>query len=113
MKTRVKSLVFASGLALVVLSLGTGSARAQSFSTFSSSSSSAGMNTGGFAGLAGFYQGYGARASSAPEAFSNPPLVSVPRPLTSYVPAYEGLMPFYGPKFTGGAYRPMAYYYQR
>ena len=46
-------------------------------------------------------------------AFTNPPPVFVPKVLTSYVPSYEGLQPFYGPKFAGGAYRPYAYYYQR
>ncbi len=71
------------------------------------------MNTGGFAGLAGFYQGYGYSPPGPPVAFSNPPLVLVPKVLTSYVPSYEGIQPFYGPRFTGGAYRPMAYYYQR
>lgn len=61
------------------------------------------MNTGGFAGLAGFYQGYGYSPPGPPVAFSNPPLVLVPKVLTSYVPSYEGIQPFYGPRFTGGA----------
>ena len=113
MKTRIKSLAFACGLAIMVFSWGTGSAHAQGFSTFSNSGTSAGMNTGGFAGLAGFYQGYGYQAGGAPVSFSNPPVVTVPKVLTSYVPSYEGIQPFYGPRFTGGAYRPMAYYYQR
>jgi hypothetical protein len=113
MKIRVKSLAFAFGLAVMVCSWSAGSARAQGFGSLSGSGVASGMNTGGFAGLAGFYQGYGYQAPSAPLAFTNPPPVTVPKVLTSYVPSYEGLQPFYGPKFAGGAYRPYAYYYSR
>lgn len=113
MKTRVKSLAIACGLALMVFSWGAGSAHAQGFSTFSGGGGSRGMNTGGFAGLTGFFQGYGYQPPPAPAGFSNPPNVLVPKILTSYVPSYEGLTPFYGPKFAGGAYRPYAYYYQQ
>ena len=48
MKTDVKSLAFACGLAMMVFSWGAGSARAQAFSSFTSSGVSAGMGTGGF-----------------------------------------------------------------
>ena len=113
MKTNVKSLAFACGVAMFVLSFGAGNARAQGFTTMGSSGGSAGVRTGGFAPLAGFSSAYGYSPPAAPEAFSNPPLVLVPKVLTSYVPSYEGIQPFYGPRFTGGAYRPLAYYYQR
>jgi hypothetical protein len=113
MKTRVKSLALACGLAVMVFSWSAGSARAQGSASFSSGGVASGMNTGGFAGLAGFYQGYGYQAPAAPTAFTNPPPVLVPKVLTSYVPSYEGLQSFYGPKFAGGAYRPYAYYYAR
>jgi hypothetical protein len=113
-KRNLKSLAFACGLATMVLSWGAGSARAQTPSSFSSfGGPAAGTSTAGFGRLAGFYGGYGYQASSAPLAFTNPPNVLVPKVLTSYVPSYEGLQPFYGPKFAGGAYRPYAYYYQR
>jgi hypothetical protein len=112
MKVNVKSLAFACGAAMVVFSWGAGSAHAQSGSYIGSGMSS-GMSTGGFAPLAGFYRSYGYQAPAPPLAFTNPPPVTVPKVLTSYVPSYEGLQPFYGLRFTGGAYRPMAYYYQR
>jgi hypothetical protein len=113
MKTNVKPLAFACGLAMIVLSWGAGPVRAQGFSNLGTSGTSVGVRTGGFAPLAGFYSGYGYTPSAPPVAFFNPPLVLVPKVLTSYVPSYEGIQPFYGPKFIGGAYRPMAYYYQR
>ncbi len=113
MKTNVKSLAFACGLAMIVFSWSAGPARAQGFSTSRVRAVRPGMNTGGFARLAGFYSSIWIHAARAPVAFSNPPLVLVPKVLTSYVPSYEGIQPFYGPRFTGGAYRPMAYYYQR
>ena len=75
MKTNVKSLAFACGLAIMVFSWGRVGPR-QGFTTFSSSGVPAGMNTGGFAGLAGFYQGYGYPAPAAPVAFFNPPPVA-------------------------------------
>ena len=113
MKTNVKSLAFACGLAMMVFSWGAGPAHAQGFSTFSSSGAQASGRPGGFAPLAGFQGGYGYSSPGPPSAFSNPPPVLVPKVLTSYVPSYEGLQPFYGSRFTGGAYRPLAYYYQR
>ena len=102
MKTNVKSLALASGLAIFVLSWGSGSAQAQT----SSYGAPTGMSTGGFAPLAGFYRGYGYQAPAPPAAFTNPPPVTVPKVLTSYVPSYEGIQPFYGPRFTGGGVPP-------
>lgn len=111
MKANWKSLAFAFGLALVVFSWSAESASAQMYTP--SSGVPSGMSSGGFAPLAGFFRGYGYQAPAPPVAFTNPPPVTVPKVLTSYVPSYEGLQPFYGPKFAGGAYRPLAYYYQR
>ena len=59
MKTNVKSLALACGLAMIVFSWSAGNARAQGFSGLGSSGGSAGMRTGGFAPLAGFYSAYG------------------------------------------------------
>ena len=112
MKANVKSLAFACGVVMVVFSWSAGSAHAQGSFGFTSSGVPTGTGTGGFAPLAGFYRSYGYQAPAPPTAFFNPPLVLVPKVLTSYVPSYEGLQPFYGTKFAGGAYRPMAYYYQ-
>ena len=106
MKTNVKSLVFVCGLATIGFTWGAGPARAQGFSTFSSSGAPASIRPGGFAPLAGFYRGYGYTPPPPPIAFSNPPLVLVPKVLTSYVPSYEGIQPFYGPRFAGGAIAP-------
>ncbi len=73
MKTNVKSLALACGLAIMVFSWGTGEARAQASSSFSSSGGPSGMSTGGFGRLAGFYGGYGYQAPGPPVAFTNPP----------------------------------------
>ena len=113
MMTNVKSFTFACSLAIVVFSWGSGSARAQGFSTFVSSGTPTATTARGFAPLAGFYGGYGYPTTQAPVAFSNPPNILVPKVLTSYVPSYEGIQPFYGSSFTGGAYRPYAYFYRQ
>jgi hypothetical protein len=112
MKTNVKSLAFACGLALAAFSWSAGPARAQGFSTFANPGVPTGTNTGGFARLAGFYGGYGYPPTAPSLAVANPPTVLIPKVLTSYVPSYEGVQTFYGARFTGGAYRPYTYFYR-
>jgi hypothetical protein len=112
MKTNVKSLASACGLTIVLFSCCTGPARAQGLSNFPTSGVPTGTSARGFAPLAGFYGGYGYPSMPAPVSFTNPPPVLVPKVLTSYVPSYEGIQPFYGSSFTGGAYRPYAYFYR-
>jgi hypothetical protein len=100
--------------AVVLFSWGTGSARAQGFTTFVSSGVPTGSTSArGFAPLAGFYGGHGYPSTPPPVSFANPPNILVPKVLTSYVPSYEGIQPFYGSSFTGGAYRPYAYFYRQ
>jgi hypothetical protein len=108
MNTNVKSVAFACGMAVALFFWDAGPARAQGFSAFAPS----GTTARGFAPLAGFYGGYGYPSLPTPVSFTNPPPVLVPKVLTSYVPSYEGIQPFYGNSFTGGAYRPYAYFYR-
>ena len=106
MKAKAQSFAFACGLAIFVFSWGAGSAHAQASFGFTNSGVPTSTGTGGFAPLAGFFRNYGYQPPSPPSAFSNPPLVTVPKVLTSYVPSYEGLHPFYGPRFAGGGVPP-------
>jgi hypothetical protein len=112
MNTNVKSLPFACGMAVAMFFSGAGPACAQGFSAMAPSGAPTATSARGFAPLAGFYGGYGYPSQPAPVSFTNPPPVLVPKVLTSYVPSYEGIQPFYGNSFTGGAYRPYAYFYR-
>ena len=108
MKTNVKSLALACGLAVMAFVWGAGPARAQGFSFgYAGPGVSVGVNTGGFGYGGAVYGGYPVVAPAPVVVAPYAPVV-VPRPVVVGRPFLYGPRPFYGPRVYGGGYRPMA-----
>jgi hypothetical protein len=113
MKTNVKSLTLACGLAVMAISWGAQPARAQGFSFgYSSPGVSVGVNTGGYGYGGGVYGGVGYPvAAPGPVVVAPYAPVVVQRPVIVGRPVY-GPRPIYGPRAYGGGYRPYPRYWR-
>ena len=121
MKTNVKSLTLACGLAVMAISWGAQPARAQGFSFgYTSPGVSVGVTTGGYGYGGGVYGGVGypvvapgpvVVAPYAPVVVAPYAPVVVQRPVIVGRPFY-GPRPIYGPRAYGGGYRPYPRYWR-
>jgi hypothetical protein len=113
MKTNVKSLTAACGLAVMAFSWCGAPAKAQGLSFgYARPGVSVGVNTGGYGYGGGVYGGYGYPVvTPAPVVVAPYAPVVVPRPVIVGRP-YYGQRRFYGPRGYGGGYRPYPGYWR-